>query len=203
MKHYFTKRNIILVFIIIAALGLEFYEWHAIRNKDVITQSDDKVQKSIEALSDQNSQIMLENTQLKAANKKSEKSLKELQDQVAALTAKLDTTMQSEIELLVDKLKDKNYTSTYNEDYTWYTAAEALGAMGKPAIPYLIKKIDTKDAYEQSLVFYALTLASQADNVKEFAGNDYIKITDSFDASSAESSKKEILRWWEKYKDKF
>ncbi len=62
------------------------------------------------------------------------------------------------------KLKDKDYTRPYGheeEPYTWHIAAEELGQIGKPAIPYLIKNLQTNDAYEKGVTLYALLLASQ------------------------------------------
>jgi hypothetical protein len=200
------KRNIIITLIIIGILGIlgiEAYQWHAISQINVLQAPSTQLQADIQTLTDQNAKLTSENKKLKALNETNLQSIKDINSQVAEISTRLSSVQQGEIELLVDKLKDKSYTSTYNEGYTWYTAAEALGVIGKPAIPYLVKKIDTEDEYERSLVFYALLLASQADNVKAFAGDDYIKVTDSFDPKAAEELKKEVLRWWEKYKDKF
>src|SRR5687768_2302477 len=51
--------------------------------------------------------------------------------------------VQQKIRFNLDKLKDRSYTKTYGDGNTWYTAAEELGGIGKPAIPHLIKKLDT------------------------------------------------------------
>lgn len=103
----------------------------------------------------------------------------------------------------IDKLKDKSYTDTYGEGYTWYTAAEELGKIGKPAIPYLIEKLKTTDDYERSLALYALLLATQHENVKAFAGNDYINVNLDFNAGNHPPMVKVANDWWEKYKDNF
>ncbi|MDF2614853.1 MAG: hypothetical protein K0S71_2639 [Clostridia bacterium] len=197
------KRYIIIALIIIGALGIEAYEWYAISQINTPDVSYKELQTDIDLLTEKNASLISENKKLKTMSEENTKLIKELQEQSAIVSAKLNVIEQGEIELLIDKLKDRDYTGTYNEEYTWYTAAEALGTIGKPAIPYLIKKIDTEDEYERSLVFYALLLASQADNVKEFAGDDYIKITDSFNPEAQEEMKQEVLKWWEKYKDKF
>ncbi len=76
------------------------------------------------------------------------------------------------LSFLLDKLKDPNYTSVYG-DYTWYIAAEELGQIGKPAIPYLIQKLDTDDDYERTQTLYALSLATQDENVLVFTGENH------------------------------
>ena len=52
-----------------------------------------------------------------------------------------------EIEFYIDKLPDRDFTETYGHGYTWYTAAEELGMIGKPAIPHLIKQLRSDDEY--------------------------------------------------------
>lgn len=197
------KRNIIIALILAVALGIEAYQWHTI-----VSISSDKtlsktLRQSTQAIDNQYTQLLGDNQKLKKQEEESQKAIKMLQDEITAMKTRIDILEQNEVELLISKLKDKTYISTYNEGYTWYTAAEALGTVGKSAIPGLIKKIDTKDSYERSLVFYALMLASQADNVKEFADSDYIHISDAFDVKKHDQAKQEVLRWWEKYKDKF
>ena len=44
--------------------------------------------------------------------------------------------------------------------------------VGKPAIPGLIEKLETDDDYERALALYALLLASQHENVKEFTNGE-------------------------------
>jgi hypothetical protein len=75
----------------------------------------------------------------------------------------------------LEKLKDPDFVSTYGDDgRIWHIAAEELGALGKPAIPFLIKKLSTKDPYELNQVFYALHLAYQRENVKEFTNSEML-----------------------------
>ncbi len=130
-------------------------------------------------------------------------SLNSYNQRFATLETDLATTQKLLVSYYMDKLSDPNYVTTYNTDYVWYTAAEALGELGKPAIPSLIKRLDTTNAYERSLVFYALLLASQAENVKAFSGNDYIHTYLDFDTANHDSQKKIALEWWEKYKSHF
>lgn len=107
------------------------------------------------------------------------------------------------LDYYMNQLKDSTYTSTYNEEYTYYIAAENLGQIGKPAIPKLIEKLSTEDDYERALVLYALLLASQADNVKAFAGSDYIQTSLDFDSRNHPAQVKIAMAWWEKYSGYF
>lgn len=116
---------------------------------------------------------------------------------------KLEQLVDRAVRYYIDKLNDKTYTGTYGEGFTWYTAAEELGKIGKPAIPYLIDKLSTTDDYERSLTLYALLLATQQENVKAFAGNEYINVNLDFDASHHPDMVKTAMDWWEKYKSNF
>lgn len=101
------------------------------------------------------------------------------------------------------KLIDPSYTKTYGHGYIWYTAAEELGRMGKPAIPELIYRIGTPDDYERSLILYALLLASQQENVKAFTGGEYIDVSLDFNPSSHPAMAETAMDWWEKYIEYF
>lgn len=103
----------------------------------------------------------------------------------------------------IDKLSDPTYTDIYNEEYIYYTAAENLGQIGKPAIPKLISRLQTPDDYERALVLYALLLASQDDSVQAFAGNNYIDVNLDFDARNHPEKVKIAYNWWDKYKSYF
>ncbi len=100
----------------------------------------------------------------------------------------------------LDKLKDRKFTSTYGDGYIWYTAAEELGKMGKPVIPYLIRNLETNDDYERALTLYALLLATQQDNVKQFTKGDYLKTELDFNPKTHPQKLKMAKDWWEKYK---
>ena len=125
-------------------------------------------------------------------------------DKISSLEKAFSSTQSLLISYYMDKLSDPTYTKTYNTDYIWYTAAEALGEIGKPAIPPLIQRLNTTtDSYERSLIFYALLLASQAENVRDFASNDYIHTYLDFDTNNHDAQKKIALEWWDKYKSYF
>ena len=132
-----------------------------------------------------------------------EKSLDEINKHLADIDDRHTTLETILADYYIDHLKDSTYTSIYNEDYTYYIAAENLGQIGKPAIPKLIEKLSTEDDYERSLVLYSLLLASQADNVKVFAGNDYILTSLDFDSRNHPELVKIARAWWEKYSGYF
>lgn len=114
-----------------------------------------------------------------------------------------DLTIEEKVEFYLDKLKDKEFTGIYNEEYTWYTAAEELGMIGKPAIPGLIEKLDTQDDYERALALYALLLATQQDNVKSFTNGEYINVNLDFNKDNHPEMVDKALSWWGKYKSNF
>ena len=103
----------------------------------------------------------------------------------------------------IDKLKDEDFVSVSGDGENqkiWYTAAEELGKMGKHAIPFLIKNLDTKNDYERALTLYALLLASQDESVAEFTNGEYIDVNLDFDPKVQEGYVKVAKAWWEKYK---
>lgn len=115
----------------------------------------------------------------------------------------LDHLSDALVDYYIDKLGDKSYTTTYNEGYIYYTAAENLGSLGKAAIPKLIPILDTTDDYERSLALYALLLASQQEDVKAIVGDDYIKVNLDFDATTHEKAVQIAKEWWHKYQNQF
>jgi bla regulator protein BlaR1 len=141
--------------------------------------------------------------------KEDEKSeqLIELENQIKTLEDANELEMkkreQKNVEMYLDKLKDKTFTDTYGDGYTWYTAAEELGMIGKTAIPGLIAKLDTEDDYERALVLYALLLATQHESVKFFTLGEYIDVNLDFNPDSHPAMVEKAKAWWEKYKDHF
>lgn len=114
-----------------------------------------------------------------------------------------DLTIEEKVEFYLEKLKDKEFTGIYNEEYTWYTAAEELGMIGKPAIPGLIEKLETEDDYERALALYALLLATQQDNVKSFTNGEYINVNLDFNKDNHPEMVDMAMSWWNKYKNNF
>ncbi|PKM95473.1 MAG: hypothetical protein CVU84_05245 [Firmicutes bacterium HGW-Firmicutes-1] len=106
----------------------------------------------------------------------------------------------------IDKLKDKKFVSTYGDEQepsVWYTAAEELGTIGKPSIPYLIENLETTDTYEKGLTLYALLLASQDESLREITNGEYIEAGLTFNEKEQAEFTEVALKWWDKYKDKF
>jgi len=102
----------------------------------------------------------------------------------------------------IHKLKDKDYTFEYGDENikTWYIAAEEIALIGKPAIPYLIKNLQTKNDYERAVTLYALLISTQNENVKIFTNGEYIEVSLDFNPENHEKLKKIAIDWWEKYK---
>lgn len=148
-------------------------------------------------------------------NQTSDKEISEMKNKVNEIikdNEKLHNQIQElgtetgEILYYICKLKDKDFTRPYGneeEPYTWYIAAEELGMIGKPAIPYLVKNLQTNDVYEKGLTLYALLLASQCDSVNEFTNKDYIKVGLTFSPEEQKEYVKIAEEWWGKYKEYF
>lgn len=132
--------------------------------------------------------------------------LEELENRLEDFQVKEREDSIGEILYYMSKLKDKDFTKPYGhqeEPYTWYIAAEELGVIGKPAIPYLMKNLQTNDEYEKGLTLYALLLASQHDNVNEFTKGDYINTGLTFSPEYQKEYVRIAEEWWEKYKEYF
>lgn len=114
-----------------------------------------------------------------------------------------DLTEEEKVEFYLGKLKDKSFTGTYGEGYTWFTAAEELGMIGKPAIPGLIEKLETEDDYERALALYALLLTTQHDNVNTFTNGEHIDVNLDFDSNNHPEMVDKAKAWWDKYKQNF
>lgn len=147
--------------------------------------------------------INLQLTALQQDLSESKEVLKVCEERLTNLENKSDTLQNLLIDYYMDKLSDPTFTSIYNTDYIYYTAAEQLGQIGKMAIPPLISRLDTTNDYERALVLYALLLASQDESVKAFVGDDYLHTHLDFDARNHPQQVKLALDWWEKYKSHF
>ena len=105
----------------------------------------------------------------------------------------------------IEKLKDRSYVTIGEEHIeddasTWFIAAEELGLIGEPAIPYLIKRLDTEDQYELMLALYALLLASQDHALKAKTGGDYVHLTMVLTEKSNVDNMQVARVWWQKHK---
>ena len=122
--------------------------------------------------------------------------------QGTALLKDKGITVERSMSFLLDKLKDPDYTDISDDGLTWYTAAEQLGNIGKPAIPYLIEKLDTSDDTERTQVLLALAIASQNENVKVFTDGEYVD-AEIWLVSEHPASVQTWKDWYEKYKENF
>lgn len=102
----------------------------------------------------------------------------------------------------LSKLDDPEFTQTYGDgenEKIWYTAAENLGNMGKPAIPYLIEKLESDNQHEVMLALYALQLASQDPELQEKTRGNYISLPSVLNPRANRHNKAIALSWWEEY----
>ena len=108
----------------------------------------------------------------------------------------------AEIRYYIGKLPDQQFVKTYGDEENpkpWYTAAEALGEIGKPAIPALIDRLETPDPYELMLALYALMLASQDPELMAETGSDYLVLGSVLTPDSNEENRRLALEWWARY----
>lgn len=167
-------------------------------NASTLSQSTD-----IQKLQDTTSTIIEQLDTLQTDLSESKEILKECEECLIELENKTNTFQNLLIDYYIDKLSDPTFTTIYNQEYIYYTAAEQLGQIGKMAIPPLINRLDTTDDYERTLVLYALLLASQNNNVKAFAYDDYIPTYLDFDARNHPQQVQLARDWWDKYKSYF
>lgn len=152
---------------------------------------------------EQTAALLLQFEALNSSLNTYEKSLNELDKRLSDVEEQNVALNNLLVNYYIEKLHDPTYVSIDSEQHTYYLAAEALGHLGKPAIPALINQLDTDDDYERALVLYALMLASQADNVACFCGNDYMHLHLDFDARNHTEAVAAARTWWEKYKSHF
>lgn len=115
----------------------------------------------------------------------------------------MSVAQAEEIRYYVGKLPDRDYVDTYGgaeHPRTWYTAAEALGEIGKPAIPALVERLVSEDAYELKLALYALMLASQDPQVQAGTGGDYLRLGTVLSKASNAENRELALAWWHRYR---
>jgi len=97
------------------------------------------------------------------------------------------------------RLADRSCVRSYGDGHTWYVAAEELGQLGEPALPGLVSKLSTMDAYELKLALYALMLASQAPTVQEKTGGEYVQLRFVLSDEDNANNKAIALAWWQRF----
>ena len=81
----------------------------------------------------------------------------------------------------------------------WYIAAERLGEIGLPAVPLLFARLNTRDAYEQMLVLYALQLATQDPQLMARTRGDYVQLGVVLDPAYNADNVETAQQWWQQY----
>lgn len=111
-------------------------------------------------------------------------------------------SIREDIKYYISKLPDRDYTDTYGgEEHpkTWYIAAEALGWIGKPAVPYLIERLDSRDSYEVMMALYALQLATQDGSITWRTDGEHIRLDRVLDQDSNRENRVIALNWWRRH----
>lgn len=113
------------------------------------------------------------------------------------------SSQRDAIAYYIEKLPDRDFVETYGDDDNprpWYTAAEALGGIGKDAVPALVERLDTTDPYELKLALYALMLASQDPVLQAETGGEYLRLGVVLTEEGNEDNLRKARSWWERHR---
>lgn len=113
-----------------------------------------------------------------------------------------EESIKEDIKYYISKLPDREYTDTYGgEEHkkTWYIAAEALGWIGKPAVPHLMERLDSRDSYEVMLALYALQLATQDGAITWQTSGEYIRLSNVLNERYNSENRVIARNWWRQY----
>lgn len=121
--------------------------------------------------------------------------------ETSANTAATAPPQHETVHYYISRLPDRLYVKTYGDAENprpWYIAAEALGEIGKPAVPALIARLDSPDPYELKLALYALMLASQDPELLAETGGEYLRLTSVLTEESNAENRQQALDWWQR-----
>ncbi len=111
---------------------------------------------------------------------------------------------EEEASYYVSRLADRRFVTSYGDRDNrrpWYIAAERLGEIGLPAVPLLFARLNTRDAYEQMLVLYALQLATQDPQLMVRTGGDYVQLGVVLDPAHNADNVASAQQWWQQHAD--
>ncbi|MFI5372763.1 MAG: glycosyltransferase family 39 protein [Candidatus Eisenbacteria bacterium] len=122
----------------------------------------------------------------------------------APLPTELMRRHAAEIKALIRKLQDRSLVEFQVTDEVdtnpWYPIPERLGQLGAAAVPALIERLDTRDAFERMQVIYALLIATQDSEVMARTGDHYFNpVGTVLDSDAAIAQVEQARRWWAKY----
>lgn len=103
----------------------------------------------------------------------------------------------------LQRLADRDFIDTYGDgenEKIWYHAAENLGQIGKPAVPYLIEKLSSNDEYEVMLALYALQLATQDEQLQEQLNGNYVRFPSVLNPRANAHNVAIAQDWWREYR---
>lgn len=109
---------------------------------------------------------------------------------------------EERIAYYITQLADREYTQTYGDgdnEKIWYTAAESLGAIGKPAIPHLIDALQSDDDHVVMLALYAIQLASQDPELQAQTDANYVTLPSVLNPRANTHNTAIVMSWWDEY----
>ena len=109
---------------------------------------------------------------------------------------------EEEASYYVSRLADRRFVASYGDRDNrrpWYIAAERLGEIGLPAVHLLFARLNTRDAYEQMLVLYALQLATQDPQLMARTRGDYVQLGVVLDPAYNADNVETAQQWWQQY----
>ncbi|WP_217987751.1 hypothetical protein [Halomonas salipaludis] len=113
------------------------------------------------------------------------------------------TEQTAAVAYYIARLPDRDYVETYGDadnPRPWYTAAEALGEIGKPAIPALVARLDSDDDYELMLALYAMMLASQDPTLQAETGGVFLRLGTVLSEDTNPANRRLAMAWWQRYR---
>lgn len=103
----------------------------------------------------------------------------------------------------LSRLADQSYIDTYGDgenEKIWYSAAENLGQIGKPAVPHLMARLSSDDEYEVMLALYALQLATQDEALAEHLDGNYVRFPSVLNPRANDHNVAIARDWWRQYR---
>src|SRR5690625_1279308 len=121
-------------------------------------------------------------------------------------TEETEAEQLAEVRYYISKLPDRTFVDTYGgEEHprTWYTAAEALGAMGTIAIPALIDRLDTSESNKRKPPLYALMHASHDPKLIAKTESHYLQLTPVLTQDTNAENLRRARAWVQRYQHLF
>ncbi|WP_447528346.1 hypothetical protein [Vreelandella sp. TE19] len=113
-------------------------------------------------------------------------------------TPPLITSPEEKAAYYVSRLADQRFVAP-GANGVRYVAAEQLGEIGLPAVPLLLARLDTNDAFELMLALYALELATQDPLITTRTQGDYIELTGALNPQTNAENVAKARQWQQRH----